>query len=288
VRRVALALVLLTAALSSPGCGGTAPADGQPTVVAGFYPLAWAAEHVSRGAVRVENLTPPGQEPHDIELTPRDVGDVKDADVVLYVGHGFQPALEDAVRGQHGAIDLLDGQKLQRAGAEGGDAAVDPHVWLDPRRLAAIATKVAHILGHPRAARPLVHRLAALDAEYRSGLARCRRHEVVTSHAAFGYLAHAYGLRQVALTGLSPEAEPSPRALQHLVDEVERTGATTVFFETLVSPKLAQTVAREAHAKAAVLDPIEGLTPDAVKRGATYFTVMRDNLAALRTALQCT
>jgi zinc transport system substrate-binding protein len=285
VRRWAVAPVLV-AVLCASACGGaSAPSDG-PTVVAGFYPIAWVAEQVSHGRVAVENLTPPGQEPHDIELTPRDVGDVKHADVVLYLGHGFQPALEDAARGQTGAIDLLAGQKLRAASGEGGEA-VDPHVWLDPTRLAAIATKVARVLGRPRGARPLVRKLDALDAEYRSGLAHCRRHEIVTSHAAFGYLADAYGLRQLALSGLAPEAEPSPRALQRIVQEVERTHATTVFFESLVSPRLAQTVAREAGARTAKLDPLEGLTKDEAAAGDDYFSVMRDNLTSLRRGLGC-
>jgi zinc transport system substrate-binding protein len=238
---------------------------------------------VSGGTVDVENLTPPGQEPHDIELTPRDVGDVKDADVVLYLGHGFQPALEDAAHGQQGAIDLLAGQKLRAASGSG----VDPHVWLDPTRLAAIATRVARALGRPGAARPLVRRLDALAGEYRSGLAHCRRHEIVTSHAAFGYLAQAYGLHQVALTGLSPEAEPSPRALERLVHEVQNTGATTVFYESLLSPRLAETVASEAGVQTAKLDPLEGLTKNEAAAGDDYFSVMRDNLASLKRALGC-
>jgi zinc transport system substrate-binding protein len=285
--RVAALGLLVVALLSASACGGSAGSDHRPTVVAGFYPLAWAAEQVSHGTVRVENLTPPGQEPHDIELTPRDVGDVKAADVILYIGHGFQPALEDAARGQAGAIDLLGGQRLRTGDAEEGATAVDPHVWLDPTLQATIVTRVARVLGRPHAARPLVRKLDALDAEYRSGLAHCRRLEFVTSHAAFGYLAEAYGLRQVALTGLSPEAEPSPRALQRLVQEVEKTGATTVFFEALVSPRLAQTVAREAGVRTAKLDPLEGLTKDEVAAGDDYFSIMRDNLASLREALGC-
>jgi zinc transport system substrate-binding protein len=126
-----------------------------------------------------------------------------------------------------------------------------------------------------------------LDSELAAGLADCRRHEIVTSHAAFGYLAKRYGLKQLALTGLSPEAEPSPRDLEALVDEVKQTGATTVLFETLVSSKLADTVAREAGVTTAVLDPLEGLTEDEVAAGDDYFSVMRANLATLRAALQC-
>lgn len=279
--RLALAPVLVLV-LCASACGGATASNARPTVVAGFYPLAWVAEQVSGGTVDVENLTPPGQEPHDIELTPRDVGDVKHADVVLYLGHGFQPALEDAVRGDATALDLLEGEKLLRPAA-----GVDPHVWLDPRRLEDIALEIATALGRPNAANRLVDRLEALDSDYRAGLAHCRRHEIITSHAAFAYLAAAYGLRQVALTGLSPEAEPSPRALGHLVHEVQNTGATTVFYESLVSPRLAQTVASEAGVRTAKLDPLEGLTKDEAAAGDDYFSVMRDNLASLRRALGC-
>ncbi len=184
------------------------------------------------------------------------------------------------------AVDLLAGQQLT-SGRVDGKVRLDPHVWLDPIRYAQMAVRIGSALRRPVRAKAFVSRLRALDRDYRTGLRSCRRRTVVTSHAAFGYLARRYGLVQLALEGLSPEAEPSPRALATLIEEVRRTHATTVFFETLVSPKLAHTVAREAHVGTAVLDPIEGLTPDAVRHGATYFTVMRANLAALRSALGC-
>jgi zinc transport system substrate-binding protein len=160
-------------------------------------------------------------------------------------------------------------------------------VWLDPVRYAAMARRIAEALGEPAAAAGLVAELEELDRDFEEGLARCERRTIVTSHAAFGYLADAYGLRQVALAGVAPEAEPSARALEALVDEVEREGATTVYFETLVSPELARTVAREAGATTAVLDPLEGLPDEELAAGADYFGVMRENLAALRKGLGC-
>ena len=137
------------------------------------------------------------------------------------------------------------------------------------------------------AAQSLSARLDRLDADYRNGLKTCQRHQIVTSHAAFGYLARRYGLEQVPLEGLSPEAEPSARGITDLVRLVQRTGVTTVFFETLLSPKLAQTVAREAGVQTAVLNPLEGLTDEQIAAGDDYFSVMRANLAALRGALGC-
>jgi zinc transport system substrate-binding protein len=269
--------------------GIVAAATASPTrqVVAAFYPVAYAAEVIGGPTVAVTNLTPAGAEPHDIELKPSDVTTVDHAQLVLYLGEGFQPAVEKAVHSAHvPAIDLLAGQALATRKIEGKNG-LDPHVWLDPSRYAQMATTIGKALHRPRAAATFVERLQALDKTYRAGLAHCRRKTIVTSHAAFGYLSQRYGLTQLALEGLSPEAEPSPKALANLVTAVRRSGTTTVFFETLVSPKLAQTVAREAHVKTAVLDPIEGIAPNALKHGATYFTVMHANLTALRQALGC-
>jgi zinc transport system substrate-binding protein len=127
----------------------------------------------------------------------------------------------------------------------------------------------------------------ALDREYRRGLAHCARREFVTSHAAFGYLAARYQLHQIPITGIDPESEPSPQRLRNLIRLVRREHVTTVFFERLVSPRLAETVARDAGAKAAVLDPIEGLTRSEQEHGETYLSLMRQNLQQLRSALGC-
>jgi zinc transport system substrate-binding protein len=283
--RAVVALALALSVLG--GCGGS-ESSGALTVVTAFYPLAWATEQVAGDAVDVHNLTPPGAEPHDIELTPRDVERVRDADLVVYLGEGFQPALEDALEGRSGpALDLLEGEELASAPKGEEELAIDPHVWLDPFRFASMVDAIGAVLDRRDAAAQVEDRLRALDAEYRTGLERCARREIVTSHTAFGYLARRYGLRQIALTGVSPEVEPTPRDLQGLVEEVERSGATTVFFETLVSSDLARTVARETGAKTALLDPLEGLTEDELAAGADYLSVMRANLATLRDALGC-
>jgi zinc transport system substrate-binding protein len=277
---------MLLSALALTGCGGSGSTSGRPTVVASFYPLAWVAERVAAPGTRIGDLTPAGAEPHDLELTPSDLEELQSADLVLYLGHGFQPAVEKAIAGRsRPSLDLLAAQKL-RPGAEEGVTA-DPHVWLDPNRLASIAIAVGTALHRQRAAANLAAKLGGLDREFRTGLAHCRRHEIVTSHAAFGYLAGRYGLEQVSLAGLSPEAEPSPRDLEKLVDEVRRTGARVVFTETLVSSRLADTIAREAGVATEVLDPIEGLTKDEVGAGEDYVSRMRWDLAALRKALGC-
>jgi zinc transport system substrate-binding protein len=298
-----IVLIFALCALGVAGCGSDdsdTAKDERTRIVAAFYPLAFLAERIAPAA-EVTNITPAGAEPHDLELSARDVEEIADADLVLYLGGGFQPALEDAVSGDESGLDLLQGQELLEGAAEHGhegeasapaedgehEEELDPHVWLDPQRFAAMARRVAEATGSPAAADALVADLHELDGEFRDGLADCERREIVTSHAAFGYLAEAYDLTQIPLTGISPEVEPSPRDLEDLVVEVQEEGATTVFFETLVSPDLAETVAREAGADVAVLNPLEGLTDEEVEEGADYFSVMRSNLETLRDALGC-
>jgi zinc transport system substrate-binding protein len=275
------------------GCGddggGTAdPVEGAARieVVAAFYPLAEAAERVGGDWVAVADLTPPGAEPHDVELTTRQVDAVEDADVVVVLGGGFQPAVEGVARRAGGVVvDVL-----------GDGESEDPHVWLDPVRMQAIAAQVAAALVEADPAGADVYRrnagqygdeLAAVDAEYADGLRDCDRTAIVTAHAAFGALAARYGLTQESLTGRSPEAEPDPRRLAELADFVESEGVTTIFTEPLVTSDLADTLARETGATTAVLDPIEGLTDEQLESGVDYASVMGDNLAALRLALGC-
>lgn len=250
--RTVLALALVAVACSA--CAGVRTG----AVVASFYPLAWAA---GPGAL---DLTPPGAEPHDVELTPRQVAEIRKARVVLYLGGGFQPAVERAV-GANG-VDLSDAR--------------DPHVWLDPVRFSVIVRRAGLVL-HRSAARQ-EQTLRALDRAYRRGLSRCGTRTFVTTHAAFGYLARRYGLHQVAISGVDPDAETTPRALTGLVHRIRRDRIRTVFFEPLAARELAATVARETGARTAVLDPIESATD-----GRTYPELMRSNLRALREALGC-
>jgi zinc transport system substrate-binding protein len=274
MRRVLALLGALAGCASLAGCAGS-DGGGGPTVVAAFYPLAWAAEEIAGEHYRVVDLTPLGAEPHDVELSPRDVEAIRDAELVVYAGGGFQPAVEDAIADRDGpSFDVLDGER-------------DPHVWLDPVRFAATARALGDALGRPAAGRRLVKAIEGLDREYEEGLRSCERRALVSSHAAFGHLAARYGLTARSLAGTSPEAEPGPRELERLVDEVRATGVTTVFTEPLVSDRLAETVAREAGVDVATLDPIESLSEERTKAGEDYVTVMRENLAALRRALGC-
>lgn len=281
VSRIVLTLVAC-AALTGCGSGYGRDLDGL-SLAAGSYPLAWAANEIGGARVDVVNVTPAGTDPHDVELSNRGVERVRAANYVFLL-RGFQPALDRAADGAEQArvVDFLTEASPRREGGE-----TDPHVWLDPVRFAAIVERIGAELERPAPAERLAATLRGLDRDYRRGLARCERRELVTSHAAFGYLAERYGLEQIAVTGVSPEAEPAARELEDVVDQVRERGATTIFFEPLVSPRLAETVARETGAQTAVLNPIEGLTEQEARAGATYLSIMRDNLDALREALGC-
>jgi zinc transport system substrate-binding protein len=254
-------------------------------VVASFAPLVDAARGVGGERVEVTNLTPAGVEPHDIELNSRQLDRVADADLVLYLGGGFQPAVEDAARRAGRAVDL-------RAGLTGAEPD-DPHVWLDPALFAQVVDGIEAALvdvdppgadGYRMRAADYRRRLEELDAELRAGLSDCERRTIVTTHEAFGYLARRYGLEQLSISGLAPDAEPDPRRLAELADVVRSRGVTTVFTEALVSPRVAETLARETGAQTATLDTIES-SEDAA--AADYFSLMRANLRTLRTALGC-
>lgn len=301
--------LLLASTLAVPallaGCGTTSAADdGTVQVLASFYPLQMIAQEVGGDRVSVESLTPPGAEPHDVELSPAQVAKVSDADLVLYLS-GFQAAVDDALaqaepRDALDAADvttLLSGEGEEHDHADDDEDAhdhgdADPHFWLDPSRMPAVADAVAEHLTEldpdgadefAANAAALDERFAALDEAYSTGLAECGIRTFVTSHTAFGYLAHRYDLEEVGISGIDPEAEPSPARLAEVSDVVRDEGVTTLFFETLVSPKVAETLAQDLGVQTAVLDPIEGLADD----DADYFSIADDNLEALRVALSC-
>ncbi len=306
--------VLMLAAACGGAPGPTGERAGRAQIVAAFYPFQFVAERVAGPHANVTSLTAPGAEPHDLELTPRQVGSLSQADLVLYE-RGFQPAVDEAVD-QSGSSHVLEtttvvplqppaggaaeqGHQDEQTGEDGHahDAeanGLDPHVWLDPTNLARIATAAAdrlaaadptHAADFRDNAASLGVALTTLDHELRTGLQSCRRSEFITTHAAFGYLARRYGLTQIGVTGLSPDSEPSPARIAEVQREATEHQVTTIFYETLVSPAVAQSIAADLRLRTDVLDPVEGITDQS--RGRDYLSVMRANLTALRTANAC-
>ncbi len=283
-----------------------APAGASIKAVAIFYPIAWMAEQIGGERVSVTNLTPPGVEPHDLELAPDQVDALTDADVAIVMGRDFQPGPEKIAKSRKkptvvflDAVSAGDGLVEEHEdGAAGHDHAdgLDPHVWLDPRMFSTARTEIVRALSEidPSGAADYARRseelgvvLAELDASMAAGLKSCKRRTIVTAHEAFGRLAVRYGLTQEGIAGLSPDAEPDPQRIADLADLVKKQGLTTVFFEEVAPQNFADTLAREAGVKTAMLSPLEAPTPEELAAGASYFTIMRTNLETLRTALDC-
>ncbi len=305
---VAVAALLTTMTLAgcaSPTRAAGSPTDGRPLqVVTTFYPLEYLVERVGGSAVEVTDLAPPGVEPHDLELSPKDVARIFDADLVVYLS-GFQAAVDTAVAAEAPATgwDVSPSADLSRTYtpteelSPPADATPvkDPHFWLDPTRYAAVAEALAERLSTLQPAeasmfsanaQALVSELHALDHEWKKATATCANRDLVTSHTAFGYLAARYGFTQLGISGLSPETEPSAKTLATTADFVRAHRVSTIYYETLVSPAIAETIASETGAVAAALDPIEGLSD--ASNGADYFSIMRSDLATLVSGQGCT
>lgn len=304
LRTVAPGLTLALAASALTGCSalGNGNDDGDSTLIAAaFYPLEYVAERVAGDHYDVVNLTEPGVEPHDLALDVAQTATVTRAALVVFE-HGFQPAVDATVE-QNARGEVVDaaeivelharGEEDHHEGEEGhdhGDGDVDPHFWQDPLLMADLGDGLAERLAeldpdHADDYRLNAHILRtdfeALDAEYAEALASCERDLVVVNHDAFGYLAK-YGLHLEPIVGVSPDAEPTADGLARLHQLIEDEGITTVFSETLVSAKTAETLASDLGIEAAVLDPLEGLSG----RG-DYLSVMRTNLTALARANDC-
>ncbi|MEV8588650.1 metal ABC transporter substrate-binding protein [Streptomyces sp. NPDC051180] len=304
---VALGLVTLSA------CAGTSDAAGKGSggkldVVASFYPMQYLAEQIGGAHVAVDTLTKPGVEPHDLELKPKQIGALGEADVILYL-KGVQPAVDEAIAqaGVANTVDAATLTTLEEHGAEvghdhaaeeehghdhGSEAGADPHIWLDPVKYAEVAKGVgtalqkadpAHAADYAKNTDALVKKLADLDTAFENGLKTTATRTFITTHSAFGYLAERYHLEQEGITGIDPESEPSPARIKELQDIAAKDKVSTVFFETLASDKTAKTLAGDTGLKTDVLDPLEGITDKS--KGDDYIEVMRSNLAALQKAL---
>jgi zinc transport system substrate-binding protein len=280
----------------------SADVSGKIKIVASFYPLADFAKNVGGGLVEVENITPAGAEPHEYEPTPQDIAKLYDANLVVLNGNGVD-AWGEKIAGelrQKGVTvvimsDHLDSLK-NNAPEEGESEEYDPHFWLNPVNAGKEADSIAGALIKIDGAHEkeytlnrdnFKNKLSNLDQEYKNGLANCATRTIVTSHNAFNYLASQYDLTTLYILGLSADEEPSPKAIADTVDIAKEKGVKYIFFETLVSPKLSETIAREIGAKTLELNPVEGLTDKEIAQGKDYISVMKNNLANLQIALSC-
>ncbi|MEW6446702.1 MAG: metal ABC transporter substrate-binding protein [Bacillota bacterium] len=306
MRTLVLILVMVLCVLPG-GCAGSKSdrSSGKVEVAATFFPLYDFARQIGGERVHVTCLVPPGVSVHDWEPTPGDVARMMRADVLVYNGAELEPwvnrilpefkgkRIVEATRG----LELLrfDTEGNHRHGTKHHQSPYDPHAWLDPVNAQHYAAQIAEGLAEADPAGAAYYRkqlaaytseLQALDGAYREAAARFKHREFVTAHAAFGYLAARYGLRQIPVAGLSPQAEPSPARLKELVQLVKEHGIRYVFFESAANPRLAQALAQEAGVDSLVLDPVAGFSQEEKAGEKDYIEVMEENLRVLQTALE--
>lgn len=301
-----LSLSLLTGCGTQPA--DTAAGDGRLRVLTSFYPMYDFACKIGGDCIDVTNMVPSGTEPHDWEPSTNDLKNLEKADVFIYNGADMEPWADDLLVSRSDTLRVVeasenvelrttDGEHEHAHEHEGADhhhGDFDPHVWLDPEnaKIEMEAIRDALCAADPENStvfqsnyEKYAAELDALDAEFREKLAPLPNRTIVVAHEAFGYLCDAYGLTQVGIEGLSPDSEPDPGRMAEVIDFVRDHSISTIFFEELVSPKVAEAIASETGAQAKMLSPLEGLSDEQAESGADYFSVMHDNLAALMEAL---
>lgn len=302
-----VAITAVTACSSGTDNDGIAsgPADTL-NVITTIYPVTYFAERVGGESATVRSLAKPGVEAHDFEPSPRDIIDLRNADVFIYTSPAFEVWVEDALDTVGGdnlrVVATADLSGLEIQGDHGhedeenhGDG-IDPHVWLNPleaigqvRTIQAAFSEVdaAGTELYAANADALVAELQALDTDIAAALNSCALDHMVVSHEAYGHLAERYNIEQIGLADLSAEFETTPRRIADIIEQIQELGISYILQEPILSDDLAQTVSDETGAEILPMHPIESLTPAELDAGDTYFTVMRRNLESLKTALEC-
>lgn len=293
---------LLTACTQTTGKDSD---DGRLQVVTTFYPLYDFALKIGGEHVAVKNLVPAGVDPHDWTAKPRDIQAINTADMFLYNGAGFELWVDDMIDSMDEqvqiveasrGITLLAGEPFQGHEEDEHDhGKYDPHVWISPLRAIELAENIKrglikadpmHKEDYQDHFEILLAKLEQLDEDLKQAVSDGKRDHIVVSHTAFAYLAADYGFEQIAVMGLSPQAEPTIGQLKQISDFIKQQDVQYILFEELVSPKIAETLARDLSVETLVFNPLEGLTEEQINSGEDYFSVMRKNIEALQTALQ--
>lgn len=275
------------------------PASDLLQITTSFYPLYFFASEIAGNKAVVYNITPSGAEPHDYDPTTQDIARIEDSRLLILNGGKLEvwgDKVKDSLKGTKTVVITVGDKFANQTLTENGKVTLDPHVWLDPALAKKEITMIAQSLSEIDPAnasyfeinaKTLQSKIDALDEKFHAGLANCGKKDIITTHAAFGYLAREYGFNQISISGLSPDEEPSVQKLASLADFARKDNVKYIFFESLVSPKLAETVANEVGARTLVLNPIEGLTDAEAKAGSNYLIEMEKNLANLKIALEC-
>lgn len=273
--------------------------NAQLKISTSFYPLYFLTKEIVGDQAEVINLTKTGVEPHDYEPSTGDIREIEDSQLLIVTDDYFETWLQDLSQqiGQDKTQVLKAGAGLASLQMNKDNTVkTDPHIWLDPTLLQKEAEAISNKLQtiDPRNAelyqsntQILLSKLNTLDQEFKTGLAHCQKNKVITSHAAFAYMAKRYGFEQIAIQGLNAEEDPSPAEIASIVKLAKANEINYVFFETLLSPKISETIAKEIGGQTLIFNPIEGLNEEEKQSGADYFSIQKENLNNLRLALNC-
>lgn len=303
---IAVSTAFLMAAAVITGCS-RAPArqSGEPNKLVAYttiYPLYDFTVNVGGDKVEVINLVPPGAEPHEWEPSPRQMAEISKGGILIYTSFGkdywVEKALNNINDANFSAVEASKGIELSHSSGAGNHDpgnpdSVDPHIWLDPVLAKKMVVNIKEGLMaadssnrsyYEQNAEAYIEELELLDTEYQV-LKNAPQKDFITSHAAFGYLAARYGLNEVPVRGMSPESEPTPAKMAEIIKMAREKNISYVFFESMVDPRVSQTIAAEVGAGTLVLNPLGSLTREEIKAGCSYLSIMRENLANLKLAL---
>ncbi|MCH9814938.1 MAG: metal ABC transporter substrate-binding protein [Actinomycetia bacterium] len=312
---VASGALVLTGCTATTSAGTSGEALEPLQVVAAFYPLQFLANRVGQDQVTVNSLTQAGADAHNVELSPQQVLEIAEADLVLYI-KGFQPAVDAAVKQQAPDTAMNLAKNLETltqevpqseskadkdARGKGSDekakgaskSVPDPHVWLDPANMITMAEALRARMTElsPNAEQAFAdhtarisQHLQTLNEDWQAGTSDCESRELVVGHEAFGYLGQAYDLTQLGIAGLDPTSEPSPESIARMTELADARNVTTIFYGSSVEPQVAQRIADEAGLNTRVLDPLEA-EPDTA--AGDYLSAMLRNLLSVQEGLRC-
>ncbi len=277
------------------------------TIYTSMYPIYDFTRTIAGERANVKQIIPPGVEPHAYRPTAKDLIQLNDADAMIYLGAGLEQWAEQAKTTVQTNVEFvklsekIDLIPLEKTGHDHADSSHhesenDPHYWLDPMRAKTMAESIKNLLIkldpkgeaiYKQRYETVVAKLNDLDQAYSKLVNTTSNKDILVSHAAFGYLAKRYGLKQIPISGISPNETPTPRKLKHTIEQAKRHDIKYIFFSKLVNTEVAEALQERLGTDPLVLNPIANVSKQTFDdRGVSYFSLMRDNLNQLKIALK--
>lgn len=278
-------------------------------IVTSLFPLYDFSKNIAKDRADVTLLLPPGLEPHSFEPKPSDMMWLINSDIFVYTNKHMEPWAEDIIKGtENKKLLVIDSSKNiifaessetneKKHGSKEKHSEADPHIWLDFDNAKIMVDNILEgIIKNDPANKDFYKnnadeyksKLDLLDKKYKEGLAGCKKNIFINSgHSAFGYIAKKYGLKYISVYGLSPDSEPTSKNLIKISKTLKENGLSHIFYEELVMPRMAQTIAKETDAKLLFLHGAHNISKEDFDKGISFISLMEENLENLRKGLQC-